>query len=64
MTHTSRITARAINEQPWDALPGMSKLRCEDCRYWFAAPDPGVPRCPDCAIALLRAKAEPPSEET
>jgi hypothetical protein len=54
MTTTSTRQAHAVNEEPWDAPPGMSKLRCEDCRYWFAAPDAGVKRCPDCALALLR----------
>jgi hypothetical protein len=54
VTHTSRTTARQINEQPWEPLPGMSKLRCTDCRYWFAAPDPQTKRCVDCELALRR----------
>ncbi len=45
------LTARAINAEP---LPGMVKLRCDDCRFWFAAPRTGVPRCPDCAIRRER----------
>jgi hypothetical protein len=41
--------ARAINAEPWEPLPGMIKLRCRDCGYWFAAPAAGAKRCPDCA---------------
>lgn len=46
--------ARAINEQPWEPLPGMTKRRCPDCRYLFAVPvdlaeTQPAPRCPDCA---------------
>jgi hypothetical protein len=44
------------NDEPWEPLRGMSKLRCHDCRYWFAAPNPHVERCPDCE--LLRQRAE------
>ena len=38
---------RAVNAEPWEPLPGMVKLRCEDCRYWFASHGAAV--CPDCA---------------
>ncbi len=49
------LTARAINAAPWKPLPGMVTLRCEDCRFWFAAPRrTGAPRCPDCAIRRER----------
>jgi hypothetical protein len=44
--------AHAINNQPWEPLPGMVKCRCQRCRFWFAAPHPETPYCPDCAIAL------------
>jgi hypothetical protein len=43
--------ARRVNAQPWEPMPGMVKLRCPDCRYWFAASDPRTPRCQDC-VAL------------
>jgi hypothetical protein len=46
------------NDEPWEPLPGMSKLRCTDCRYWFAAPNPHVERCPDCVLRSLRQRAE------
>ena len=42
--------ARAINAQPWEPLPGMVKLRCAACGFWFAAPAAGVKRCPDCEL--------------
>jgi hypothetical protein len=28
----------AINAEPWEPLPDMVKMRCSQCRYWFAAP--------------------------
>ena len=27
------LTARAVNAQPWEPLPGMTKKRCSLCRY-------------------------------
>ena len=42
--------AREINAEPWEPPPGMVKLRCAACRYWFAAADPQAAHCPDCAI--------------
>jgi hypothetical protein len=42
--------ARAINARPWKPLPGMVKLRCSECQYWFAARDPATKYCRDCAI--------------
>jgi hypothetical protein len=48
-------SARRINAQPWEPLPGMVKRRCGRCRYWFAAKDVGADRCPDCEIRLRRA---------
>jgi hypothetical protein len=46
--------ARAVNAEPWEPLPGMVKLRCQVCGYWFAAPAADTENCPDCAIRLVR----------
>jgi hypothetical protein len=43
--------AREENEAPWAPPPGMVKLRCERCRFWFAAPGRPALLCPDCAMA-------------
>jgi hypothetical protein len=32
--------ARAINAEPWEPLPGMTKVQCPECRYFFAALSP------------------------
>ena len=49
-------SARAVNAGPWEPPPGMVKLRCERCRYWFAAPSQSAePRWPDCASFGQRA---------
>lgn len=42
--------ARAINAQPWEPPPGMIKLRCPRCRYFFAASADADANavCPDC----------------
>jgi hypothetical protein len=48
------MTDRAINAEPWQPLPGMVKLHCSDCRYWFAAPHHDAERCPDCEIREQR----------
>jgi hypothetical protein len=50
--------ARAINAEPWQPLPGMVKLRCQHCSYWFATRDADVPCCPDCRIRLRRKQPE------
>jgi predicted Zn-ribbon and HTH transcriptional regulator len=48
-------SARAVNAQPWEPMPGMVKRRCPDCRYWFAAdPANDERRCPDCVIRQQR----------
>ena len=47
----AEAVARRVNAQPWEPMPGMVKLRCTGCRYWFAASDPRTPRCQDC-VAL------------
>jgi hypothetical protein len=46
-------TARRVNAEPWQPLPGMVKLCFPDCRYWFAvavvvAETEPAPCCPDC----------------
>lgn len=46
--------AREANAEAWEPLPGMVKLRCPQCRYWFAvavevAEAEEAPLCPDCA---------------
>ena len=46
--------ARQVNAEPWQPLPGMVKLRCADCHYWFAAPHPRATYCPDCEIKRQR----------
>lgn len=54
MTNRDAIwEAGAVNERPWRPLPGMVKVRCEDCLYWFATPmrRPQL-RCPDCELKL------------
>jgi hypothetical protein len=45
------LRARAVNAEPWEPPPGMVKLQCPECQYFFAAypPDPGVVTvCFDC----------------
>jgi hypothetical protein len=44
------MTARAINAEPWEPLPGMTKRLCRQCSYWFATPSGRqARRCADCA---------------
>jgi hypothetical protein len=58
-------TARAINAEPWEPLPGMTKAQCPKCRYFFAAPvlsglikPPATTLlCPDCASEGTRTAA-------
>ena len=45
---------RRNNAQPWQPLPGMVKLRCIECHYWFAARSPDIERCPDCELRHQR----------
>ncbi len=42
--------ARAVNAEPWEPPPGMVKLRCPRCFYFFAAPVTADANaiCPDC----------------
>ena len=44
----STEVAHAENDQPWEPLPGMLKLRCLKCHYWFASPGREIRTCPDC----------------
>lgn len=45
----------AVNEQAWEPMPGMVKLRCEMCELWYARPaDELGERCPDCALSFGR----------
>jgi hypothetical protein len=45
----TEVAARAVNAQPWSPPPGMAKLRCTRCYYFFAAPGMTLsPTCPDC----------------
>jgi hypothetical protein len=51
----NEATTRAINEQPWEPMPGMVKRQCPDCRYWFAAPASSQElRSQDCVDKLPR----------
>jgi len=34
----NELTSPAVNAQPWEPLPGMTKKRCTLCRYNFAVP--------------------------
>ena len=54
--------ARRVNAEPWEPLPGMVKLQCPACRYWFAiaaaVTEIGpAPRCQDCVIGQHRPPA-------
>ena len=49
MKRMSPAAARAINNELWDPPPGMVKIRCAGCRFWFAAPSVSTGTCPDCA---------------
>jgi hypothetical protein len=53
MNYEEDASARAINAQPWDPPPGLTKRRCEECFYWFAAQS-GANRCLDCMLMLAR----------
>jgi hypothetical protein len=33
-------SVREVNATAWEPMPGMVKLRCRDCCYFFAAPRP------------------------
>jgi predicted Zn-ribbon and HTH transcriptional regulator len=51
--------ARAIKEEPWEPLPGMVKVRCEDCEYWFATPARArIARCPECVLERRKTRCQ------
>jgi hypothetical protein len=55
---SEEVAARAINAEPWDPLPGMTKAQCPECRYFFAAPVAATALlCPDCASEGTRPAA-------
>jgi hypothetical protein len=46
---SEEAAARAINAEPWEPLPGMTKAQCPKCCYFFAAPIASTTLlCPDC----------------
>jgi hypothetical protein len=46
----NETTARTVNAEPWEPLPGMTKRQCSECRYFFATPKAApAALCPDCA---------------
>jgi hypothetical protein len=49
--------ARAENEAPWKPPPGMLKLRCQRCSFWFVASEKPVLLCADCAIVTRYQRA-------
>jgi hypothetical protein len=54
---TNLAAARKRNEEAWDAPPGYTKKRCDDCLFWFATADPATPRCVDCELRRQRRAA-------
>lgn len=44
----SLTSARAENEEPWEAPKGMTKRRCDACYFWFSARNGTITRCPEC----------------
>jgi len=60
MDELDEATARAINAQPWEPLPGMLKRRCLRCRYVFAVrleEAEATATCPDCAPSQTRRRS-------
>jgi len=63
MDELDEATARAINAQPWEPLPGMLKRRCLRCRYVFAVrleEAEATATCPDCAPSQTRRRSNNP----
>jgi hypothetical protein len=62
--------ARASNATDWQPLPGMHKVRCEQCLFFFATKSTAPSRyCADCTV-LRRVPGEavligepPPDDE-
>ena len=46
--------ARAVNAEPWEPMPGMVKVRCAACRFWFATPTVDAETYVECAIRLRK----------
>ena len=42
------VNPRVINNEDWKPLPGMTKLKCSICLFWFASYRADAARCPDC----------------
>lgn len=40
--------AHAINNQPWQPLPGQVKKFCPNCEFWYATARRGQEICHDC----------------
>jgi hypothetical protein len=55
---TNDRAERIVNAQPWEPLPGMVKLQCDACRFFFASHDPAAELCPDCMIRVSRRRAK------
>lgn len=54
-----RNSARAVNEEPWQPLPGMVKRRCDECFFLFATPEAAQKgQCPDCLERGARERKE------
>lgn len=52
-------TAREINAQPWEPLPGMKKARCLECQFYYATPIAKPQHiCPDCRDRTRRLNQE------
>lgn len=49
------LSDREINALPWEPLPGMHRVQCAECRFFYADANPQGRLCPDCDILLRRA---------
>ena len=47
----NETTARTVNAELWEALPGMMKRRCSQCRYFFPMRRPRRRRALPCHCA-------------
>lgn len=52
--NASTDSARAINASDWEPPPGMHKVQCWECHFWFAAPNQRTKVCPDCVSLMER----------
>ena len=55
-TREEEAAALAVNRQPWDPLPGMRKILCVECDYYFAARS-ATDTCPECVPKVQRRHA-------